>query len=169
MSNTPKEERKFKNEKVHRCKYRGMTRKGVWLYGFLVCARRVVDGKWLWHILQEPAATSTGLKLTFDTSKGAVFNVVAAQTIGVCTDFQDINGNDIYEGDVIRGRKYGCKGICNWVVERDEHFCNFVRRLQGRTNDWRDYTYISDILKPRVIGNIHDDPRLLDGDDYDEE
>jgi hypothetical protein len=44
-----------------------------------------------------------------------------------------------------------------------------VRRLQGRTNDWRDYTYISDILKPRVIGNIHDDPRLLDGDDYDEE
>lgn len=71
------------------------------------------------------------------------------------TGFFDKNGREIYEGDVFKGGTYKW-----WPVE----FMNgsFVASLKGaRVYDLWELVY-NDNGKPEIIGNIYENPELID-------
>ena len=97
----------------------------------------------------------------FITSEGTVFKphydrdaeIVSGFTIEQFTGLHDKNGKEIYEGDLI---KYGSDAPLE-VIYRESCFCynqksRYISRLQIFDN----------INKIEVIGNIHENPELLE-------
>ena len=90
---------------------------------------------------------------------------VDPETVGECTGLKDCNGKMIYEGDLLRTKKYGvCIGRSNvngydtfFVVYRPGGF-----RLE-RNNPDRGFN-LTDSTELEIIGNIHDNPELIGGD-----
>lgn len=83
---------------------------------------------------------------------------VYADTVGQFTGRTDRNGNKIFEGDIVQaaldGRYYSVEYIAD-----DEYAFNFVDLEKGYTYSLYDF---NDII---VIGNIYDNPELLEGGD----
>lgn len=92
------------------------------------------------------------------------FCVVEKNTVGQFTGFTDKNGKKVFEGDIVKDEY----GRIMEVVFR-ESFAKFAFRLikgEGWTNnflyaemgEWFNFTK----HLPEVIGNIHDNPELLE-------
>ena len=86
---------------------------------------------------------------------------IFSRTIGEFTGLTDCNGNKIFEGDIVTccygGKKYKGK-----IIYWDCAFCvsysapiKFIGTLDDIAIDCE------------IIGNIHDNPELLGGDDHD--
>lgn len=81
-------------------------------------------------------------------------------TILQYTGLKDKNGKEIYEGDIMRG-KYGKNGIVKnyeirWLIG---HFAAVDRN--NITGD--EHYYPIGLLEGEVIGNIYENPELLEG------
>lgn len=72
------------------------------------------------------------------------------ETIGQFTGLHDKNGNDIYEGDIIRNES--CKGI---VVYKNGAFVLDLGKSCG-------CVYLFFLESLLVVGNIYDSPELLE-------
>lgn len=129
-------------------KFRGRKSNGEWVYGNLVTAE-TIDG----------IPTKNEI-LPFDSVIFEATEEVEEDTIGQFTGLHDKNGKEIYEGDIIESDGYS--GARHYVGYRKEE-AMFVAYIIGTTP--QDYCSVFqhwiDNYEKKVIGNIHDNPELL--------
>ena len=82
---------------------------------------------------------------------------VDSATIEQFIGMTDKNGKQIFEGDILRQKKNGVYGLPFSVVFDDG---GFMWNENGR----RDFLYQSICDTCEVIGNIHDNPEMLEGE-----
>ena len=126
---------------------------GMWYFGVPI---RCDDGDW---------------QICTNNSK----RVVIPETIGQYTGVTDKNGERIFEGDIVK-YKEACKFGDNDEMEEaeEQYLCtNIVEFKNGRffplpqRCDCEDYFFSYGSYDFEVIGNIHDNPELLGGNNND--
>ena len=148
-------------------KFRGKTKDGEWVYGY-------VD--------------ATPYKDLVVIHSEATTHEVLSETVGQYTGLEDVNGKEVYEGDVIRVKEYWNELMAD--ADEDSDFDLFsLEEIMGRKMKefispvtWEEgvfaiydeedsgYFFCSlmgdmkrsqPIFITEVIGNIHDNPELL--------
>lgn len=86
------------------------------------------------------------------------FYIVETNSIGQFTGLYDKNGKEIYEGDIIT--VYDKKA----PIVFDQEYCSFFIKIREGCPDENTYSLSNENiedLKAEVIGNIYDNPELL--------
>lgn len=114
------------------------------------------DGQWLEGDLIQYAGTS---QIWVQTDEGKWNFVVDPATVGQFTGLCDKNGKKIFEGDILLTN--GMDGKLLWVSYFDDEtaqfdFCPLGHEYCSTHNE----LYYSS--KRQIIGNIHDNPELLE-------
>ena len=78
------------------------------------------------------------------------------------TGLLDKNGKEIYEGDIVQAKyPYGTTGVIAWIDKRGGFMIKMIDGLNGgAAYDKEGYKLNS--FKCEVIGNIYENPELLD-------
>lgn len=127
-------------------KFRGETRKREWVYGDLLHAENNVQiVKW-----------------------DECSHIVSGETIGQFTGLYDTNGEELYEGDIVKGKaiidegSFDYLGVVKWYSQNDA-IGWFVEDADGAAWELKQIRArrTVDYISGAVIGNIHDNPELL--------
>ena len=138
--------------------------------------KRTDNGEWI----EGYAAMSGGTFIICDnglTYGGFIVYEVIPETVGQYTGLTDKNGVRIFEGDILRGFEYpfcsNINGEFNYFAEIvwfDDSsafgiytFKNPKSNVRGISEGNTDYLEYFNADKWEVIGNIHDNPVLLEG------
>ena len=138
--------------------------------------KRTDNGEWI----EGYAAMSGGTFIICDnglTYGGFIVYEVIPETVGQYTGLTDKNGVRIFEGDILRGFEYpfcsNINGEFNYFAEIvwfDDSsafgtytFKNPKSNVRGISEGNTDYLEYFNADKWEVIGNIHDNPGLLEG------
>lgn len=90
---------------------------------------------------------------------GALYSIeVDPETVGQYTNLKDKNGTKIFEGDIVKRFWFG--KMCIYQIDYDNGLASFIGR-EGMKYTTFDY----DSAEFEVVGNIHDNPELLRGND----
>lgn len=124
---------------------------GEWILGSLIKVRmgRVIS----WIIFKSDFAVKG------DGVKSLGHARVDPETVGQCTGLKDMNGKWIFEGDIVRNGKE------NGKIEYSETEAVFQVVFDVWLTDFGHY-YGAEF---EVVGNIHDNPELLEGGEDREE
>ena len=128
--------------------------------------KRTDNGKWVegWVTSQFKKHTEGELLTRIQSNVfGVGEHLVDTETVGEYTGLTDKNGKKIFEGDIIICKKEICGNFIDSCVEigfvEMKHGAFGLHRKQGYYRpfkDWlEDYEY-------EMIGNIHDNPELLE-------
>lgn len=79
---------------------------------------------------------------------------VDPNTVGQFTGLTDEDGREIYEGDIVRNETTGETGVVFYVSAQ------FV--VKGENDRLSLYRFVYSDYGCRVIGNVHDNPELLE-------
>lgn len=128
-------------------KFRAKTTNGEWVYG---------------HYSTGGFIHTDGTETVRHLIHADMLYDVAPDTVGQFTGLVDKNGREIYEGDIITSDEY--KHTCHYVRYMESE-AMFVAMIIGSSLD--EYCGIRqswiDKFSKKVIGNIHDNPELLKG------
>ena len=111
-----------------------------------------------------------------EPTEGSPLYAVDPQTVGQYTGLTDKNGKKIFEGDIVRiAYWFGWDDEQEKVVPEEEYiskiysidgcpFCVDLIHCDGDMTPiaWLDWSY--DDAEIEVVGNIHDNPELLEGE-----
>lgn len=126
-------------------KFRGKDPKGGWVKGYYL--QDLTQGKMRSYIFNCPC-----------------YWEVIPETVGQFTGLLDKNGKEIYEGDIIFSQKCDCRAILHKVEYNVDNAMFVAKQIQGWDFDFCQIRkdWIEKYGK-EVIGNIHDNPELLEG------
>ena len=141
-------------------KFRGRKSNGEWIYGD-------------YH--KRAGGVHCIIKMEPDENGKVVYTVHQAvpDTIGQFTGLRDKNGKEIYEGDILRGFEYpfydaqedayNYYAIVDWDDEEAQFYAyhDLARGAQVRGVSCGVGVDMKDLREMEVIGNIHDNPELL--------
>lgn len=143
--------------------FRGKTERDQWVYGSLILAGScccVLESEENCHPMDYPY-----LDNELGTIDGKATPVIP-ETVGQFTGLTDVNDTKIFEGDIVL-TEYGEK----FVVAYGRHdlsccgCCYDSHESVGFYLGCGDYAYSDDTAWTdiKVIGNIHDNPKLMEG------
>ena len=127
---------------------------GEWVEGYLA-ELKAVDNKYApvkTVIFPVGARCNWFDKYMYDTEE------VIPETVRQYTGLTDKNSKKIFEGDIVKGY-WGTV----FVVYYDKDYLQYRAKLSNGSN--REIDYYGDSTELEVIGNIHDNPELLEKDE----
>ena len=131
---------------------------------YLFRGKRLSDGKWCEGFLTVVFEHTYIGKANED--ENCFRFLVDPETVGQFTGMKDRNGKEIFEGDICRV----CLDpeICTAHIQYDERTASFnMRYNKFQCNTFLDMRLaenrVGDRVWIEVIGNIHDNPELLEG------
>jgi len=134
--------------------------------------KRLDNGEWVYGDLSQPQYNHPEKSLIYDET--AWDNEVDPSTVGQYTGLKDKIGKRIFEGDIVRFTSDPIRySECGTVVFRKgcyeieylPEYSNvpYYHRI-GKVGTWREMNASGTITyEYEVIGNIHDNPELLEG------
>lgn len=131
--------------------FRGKTEEGEWVYGTPV--RQEEDDYIMVGLLDERDSPLDMWRYS---------DYVISNTIGQYTGLTDNNGKRIFEGDIIKSREYGDTYSVKYFADVDYPAFDCEPEIEGCECNGLSYLMNTDFVE--VIGNIHDNPELLKGD-----
>ena len=85
------------------------------------------------------------------------FVEVDGSTVGQFTGMTDKKGKNIFEGDIVMKRTYHGKTMCRVIFSYGCFHCGF-----GGGSSTATHPYLLDDKQIEVVGNIYDNPELLE-------
>ena len=122
-------------------------------------AKRISDGKWVYGDLEVRRLDGRVFIHSYSEDRKYYTQYeVVPDTIGQYTGLNDVDGREIYEGDIIEGKK----PVVKHLVYYKEDEARYAAAIGGyKLNSCAIFQgWISHYDKV-VIGNIHDNPELL--------
>ena len=138
-------------------KFRGKTRAGKWLYGSLIN-----------NIFSD---SKTKKAMTYIIDPDYIEDAVIPETVGQWTGLKDIDGKEVYDGDIIKSNIYPfyCEKKLNYVgiVEYDNNLAAWyyeLKKVSNRVGGGSVGGMLQNIIPFdfNVIGNITDNSEILE-------
>lgn len=117
--------------------------------------KRIANGEWVYGSLLIWANGECTILEKSNSSNAVWKREIEPETVGQFTGLLDVNGKEIYEGDILR-MSYRKDDL--GIVKFENEAAAFTIREKGKLRWWylinRHY---------ELVGNIHDNPELLKG------
>lgn len=125
--------------------------------------KRVDNNEWVYGFLSKSRGNNHFLSLCIDHEENGVMlsSIVEPEAIGQYTGLTDKNGTKIFEGDVVKCiSRFDAKDMVV-IFEAAEFHLVDCQRYKNYT-ECCGYRYFG-TLETEVIGNIYDNPELVEG------
>ncbi len=125
-------------------------------------------GEWVEGFLIDVDKEYAIIRAIGKDGKGCYDYFVSPDSIGQYTGLTDKNGRKIFEGDILQGFWYGegVRAKVVWIDEAATFGILYSFRKSGEKTAWLNsswYKFTSESpYFPEIIGNIHDNPELLE-------
>lgn len=144
---------------------------GKWAESTSIVRNELEEGEKYYIGARQPALQGVdehGNIMDVETLGECLFYACDPETIGQYTGLKDRNGKKIFEGDIVKHwiGSFGSETLCDTGrVYWDANFCGWRRTTDGIFHSQIVDTYkMSPECDYEAIGNIHDNPELLEED-----
>ena len=120
--------------------------------------RRTDNGEWVYGNLVRGCDEQYAYIVEFGNKELCRNYVdIDPETVGQYTGLKDKNGTKIFEGDIVERFWFG--KMCIYQISYDNGLASFIGQASIKFT-----TFDYDSAEFEIIGNIHDNPELLEGD-----
>ena len=131
---------------------------------YIFRGKRVDNGEWVEGFLSKSRGENKQLELCIDHEEKGVMcsSIVIPKTVGQCTGLEDKNGKLIFEGDIIKTKKYGRDIGHSNVNDFDIFKVIYEPAVFRLENVRRGFNLVGNGNDFEVIGNVMDNSELLE-------
>lgn len=141
---------------------------GEWVEAFSICKCKLGD-EWVYYL---GASQNSVMKMDMnynlisaETLDDFLFYAIDPETIGQFTGRVDKNGNRVFEGDIIRITAFAPNIFVGVILWDDHDQCYLIVKDPSEQIHIDDFGNYGKPSYYEVIGNIYDNPELLEVED----